>query len=306
MRGAANFFVFFLLICSLVFAIPGAEVEINKRNVTLGEDLNYTVNFDINFLKGRSLNFVENFSDNTALVVLSQNYFQTEKQIKKSYQLSFFELGIQKIPTLTIIAGTENIVFTPLTINVVSAFDRQGTRDFILNFKPQENIRLKWWNYLAVLIIIGAIVTAIFKFREKLNKKPTAKEEQEQLKLNAYQLALQKLQALQSENVWQKDLKEYCFRLSFIMKEYLSSVFDFPFLESTTYEIKSKLPDYLSKENTDALYSYFISLDPVKYANNSLSPSEAKGKIKLTESLLELIEEYLKQQKEPDNELQSF
>ena len=102
--------------------------------------------------------------------------------------------------------------------------------------------------------------------------------------------ALRKLAKLEGSELWLTELKSFYFQLSTIMKTYLSSRLNYPFLEETTYEIRQSLPQYVSRELAQTVYSFFVTLDPVKYAHHLPSANQSRGLITQARELMDEVE----------------
>jgi hypothetical protein len=114
---------------------------------------------------------------------------------------------------------------------------------------------------LLILIIVGCIIFLIVN-RKKRPVVVSAKP------LLPHERALQKLVALQQQQLWQKgEVKLYQSELTFIIREYLESRFHIPALESTTEEIVQNLRKAnLDERWRDRLQELLVNADLVKFA----------------------------------------
>jgi len=119
-----------------------------------------------------------------------------------------------------------------------------------IEMKPIKDIlREGWhwldfkWLYIAVLVI-ALVIFLITRPKRKLKKE---KKEQEKIiiKLPAHEIAFEKLEALRSEELWQRgEIKMFQTELSYILREYLENRYEIPALESTTGDIVKDLKQH--------------------------------------------------------------
>jgi hypothetical protein len=111
------------------------------------------------------------------------------------------------------------------------------------------------------------------------------------LPLSPYEAALARLTLLEQRTYPTKeDQKQLMFTLSHIIREYLELRFARPFMEETTYEIAISLPQFIPIDVSDEVLAFLRLLDPVKYADDTLSANELKGRMTLTRELLVKLE----------------
>lgn len=117
----------------------------------------------------------------------------------------------------------------------------------------------------------------------------------------AHEIALNKLKALESKQLWQTgQLKAYQSELTYIVREYLEKRFDVQALESTTAEIIRDLKqEDISSEHKELLADMFSMADMVKFA-------KATPPLDIQSQLLDKAEKFVSSTKkviiaEPDN-----
>jgi hypothetical protein len=170
------------------------------------------------------------------LVVTS---FDTGFQVIPPIQFKVFETGSPNFD----IRETE-----PLLITVSSvAVDLQAE---IKDLKPIMSAPYTLRDFLPwILLGLGIALLALlgwFYYQSRKKKKPLIKLTLRQPKA-AHILALELLEALKSEQLWQKgQIKEYYSRLTDILREYFDARFDVNAAEMTSDEILSAMKNHLS------------------------------------------------------------
>ncbi len=187
--------------------------------------------------------------------------------------LTSFEAGQYSLPPFVIEftrnGETESTKTGPLALEVATIEVTDSTQ---LNpIKPIVEEPRTLEDNLPYLIAIAAILLLIglvFLIRRLTRKKEVPPPPPVILK--PHEIALQKLQALKEEKLWQKgEIKEYQTELTFIIREYLENQFHVPALESTTDEIIASLKKKkLESDWLDRLRKLFQNADLVKFAKS--------------------------------------
>jgi len=122
-----------------------------------------------------------------------------------------------------------------------------------------------------VLLLIGVIVYYLLTRK----KKPVAVQQVE-IKRPSHEIALEKLQTLKAQKLWQKgEEKAYHSALSEIVREYLENRFRIVALEATTDEIVEKMRIFsIPKEQKIVLQEMLELADLVKFAKVKPLPDE--------------------------------
>jgi hypothetical protein len=138
---------------------------------------------------------------------------------------------------------------------------------------PYQIKEFAWWILAAVLLltlIIGYILYRRYK------KKNAVTEEKFKPKEPAHIWAMNELNKLEAEKLWQSDQhKKYYSRLSDIIRLYMEYQFDIYAMESTTDEIEKLISDIkLNKEHKNRLQETLQLADFVKFAKLTPMPDQ--------------------------------
>jgi hypothetical protein len=128
---------------------------------------------------------------------------------------------------------------------------------------------------LAGLFFIALIIGLIYYLSKKKNKQPIIIKKPKP-KIPAHRLALDELEKLKYEKLWQRDkIKEYHSRLTDILRVYIEDVFNIPAPEMTTWEIiRSFAGAKIEKSNLESLRIILELADLVKFAKYKPLPDE--------------------------------
>jgi hypothetical protein len=124
--------------------------------------------------------------------------------------------------------------------------------------------------WLLGIILIGAIVFLIIYAISRRNKNRPLFQRPPKPKLPPHVIALQELDKLKTEQLWQQDkVKDYYTRLTDIVRVYIEDRFSVPAMEQTTFEILSEFKGTGSQLDTktfDELQEILEVADFVKFA----------------------------------------
>ena len=125
-------------------------------------------------------------------------------------------------------------------------------------------------DYYHLMVIAAAILGLLliwFLWTKTRNRKTEVVQEEEIIK-PAHVIALNKLNGLKEEELWQKgQIKEYQSKLTFAIREYLENRYDIQALESTTDEISRELKKHdFAGDDEMALKEILQVADLVKFA----------------------------------------
>jgi len=139
---------------------------------------------------------------------------------------------------------------------------------------PYTFAELLPWILLLLGLALGTGLVLYFLNQRKKNRPvfaPRAK-----VKLPPHEIALQALEELKNEKLWQKGLiKEYYTRLTDILREYIEVRFNIRAIELTTWEILQSFKNStISKSDKEMLSEILELADLVKFAKALPVPSE--------------------------------
>ena len=171
--------------------------------------------------------------------------------ITSEYLVSSYDSGFYYIPEFVFETASQKVTSNPigLTVNTVQVNEQtddiHAEKDIMS--APFSWIELAQWSGigLAIILIIAIIVLLLMRFVFK--KKVTIIPEEPEVILPAHVVALEKLEQIKTEKIWQQgQIKQFYTQLTDVIREYLSRAYSINAMEMTTDEIVA-----LVKKNKD-------------------------------------------------------
>lgn len=201
----------------------------------------------------------------------------------KTLYITSFDSGYWAIPPFKFIVNsdTTGVLSNSLLLSVGTV--AVDTTLAIKDIKPPYDESYTWIDWLkdhmyvvyGALAAILAVVVAIYLIRH-FRKVPPPLLEVEVPKIPAHIIALEKLDKLRSEKLWQEGkLKLYHTTLSEIIREYVENRFKIQAMEQTTDEILYGFRNVAIDEDSKAQLKKLLMLsDMVKFAKEQPLPNE--------------------------------
>ena len=128
-----------------------------------------------------------------------------------------------------------------------------------------------WYMAIACAVLFAPfLLLLIYLVKRIRDNKPIIRKVKVEPKLPPHQLAMQEIERIKSEKVWQKgQSKEYYTELTDAIRTYIKNRFGFNALEMTSSEIIDKLLQMNDKDAISDLRSLFQTADLVKFAKHS-------------------------------------
>lgn len=226
---------------------------------------------------GDTLNKMEIISfDKIDTTIIGENVLFTQTIVASAY-----DSGVYKIAPIAVYFTNENqtadSVLTAeyeVSVTTVSIDTSKAIKPIKAPLKVAYEWReFVWWIVAAVALI--ALAVAYFLYR-KYRKKPQKTEEKPKPKEPAHIWALNELQKLEAEKLWQNDEhKKYYSRLSDILRSYLEYRYDVLAMESTTDEIADLLSQLsINNELKNRLLETLHLADFAKFAKMTPIPEQ--------------------------------
>ena len=128
-----------------------------------------------------------------------------------------------------------------------------------------------WYGLMACgALIIPIGILLVYLIMRFFDNKPIIRKVKVEPKLPPHQLAMQEIERIKNEKVWQKgEPKEYYTELTDALRTYIKDRFGFNALEMTSTEIIDKLLEMKDKEAISDLRELFQTADLVKFAKHN-------------------------------------
>jgi hypothetical protein len=194
-----------------------------------------------------------------------------EGSIQQSILMTQFEAGRYEIGNLPAILQRSNGVLDTLVSNTLMLQVNTIEVDTAQAIKPIKKIKslpFPWKDFIKNLAlwlipILLIVLLVLWYFLRKKDIKLF--KEKPKTMLDFYHEALDQLQELENQKLWQNDkVKEYYLGLSEILREYMEGRFGIHAMESTTDEIKENL--FLNDGLKDKVSEILVQADLAKFA----------------------------------------
>ena len=237
------------------------SVKIDKDTMLIGDHL--LLSLSLQYDNGQQA-FLPELVDSISVFDIIETYPSDtlNNTISKDYLLTQFNAGRYSIGGLPALIMQSNGQIDTITSNalelIVNTVEVDTTQAF-KPIKPVKSLPFPWKQFfkklglilLPILIIIALIVLYILRKKQyKIFK------EKPKTMLDYYEEAIDKLQQLENQKLWQNDkTKEYYLGLSEILRAYVEGRFGVQAMESTTDELKESLflEDGLKKKLLEVL-----------------------------------------------------
>lgn len=194
--------------------------------------------------------------------------------LEKNVVLTSFDSGAYVVPEIpvSLVHGngtTENLYTNSIPLTVLTIPIESDS----LQLAPIKDIDREEFTFQDALpfILVGAgiILAGLLIWWFFIKKHDARAADQPVVIRPAHEVALDKLEALEKEQLWQKGkVKDYYSVLTFIAREYLENRFRIPALENTTGEIVRMLRSFpeIDQNLSNTLREILTSSDMVKFA----------------------------------------
>lgn len=194
--------------------------------------------------------------------------------ITQEYTVTSFDSALYYLPPMKVIVDSKPYLSKALALKVYSIPVDTLHPDQFFGPKTVMQAPFAWedW-YVAiacVLLFAPLLLLLIYLVKRIRDNKPIIRKVKVEAKLPPHQLAIQEIERIKNEKVWQKGLsKEYYTELTDAIRTYIKNRFAFNALEMTSTEIIDKLLEMEDKEAIKDLRELFLTADLVKFAKHN-------------------------------------
>lgn len=199
--------------------------------------------------------------------------------VTQEYTVTSFDSALYYLPPMNVTVDGKEYKSKPLALKVYSMPVDTLHPDQFFGQKPVMNPPFVWsdWYGLIVssILILPILVLLIYLVLRLRDNKPIIRKIKVEPKLPPHQLAMQAIERIKGEKIWQKGLsKEYYTDLTDALRVYIRDRFGFNALEMTSSEIIDRLMEINDKEGLADLKVLFQTADLVKFAKHDPQMNE--------------------------------
>lgn len=194
--------------------------------------------------------------------------------ISQEYTITSFDSALYYLPPMVVDVDNKKYTSNALALKVYSIpVDTLNPEVFFGQkevMKP-EFVWEDWYGLIACsLILIPLLILLVYLIMRIKDNKPIIRKVKVEPKLPPHQAALQQIERIKTEKVWQKgDSKEYYTQLTDTIRTYIRDRFGFNALEMTSSEIIERLLEDNDKNALKDLKELFQTADLVKFAKHN-------------------------------------
>lgn len=196
--------------------------------------------------------------------------------ITQEYTVTSFDSALYYLPPMEVTVDNQKYRSKALALKVYSVdvpLDPENPEQF---FGPKSVMQAPfawedWYGFMAcAVLLVPFVLLLIYLVKRFFDNKPIIRKVKVEPKLPPHQLAMQEMERIKSEKVWQKgNSKEYYTELTDTLRTYIKERFGFNALEMTSAEIIEKLLEVKDKEAIADLRELFQTADLVKFAKHN-------------------------------------
>ncbi|MDR2395056.1 MAG: hypothetical protein LBD57_00285 [Endomicrobium sp.] len=275
------------IFCGNIYAQENISGYLNKNEIFIGDTVDFTVVAQLE--QDAQLSVNQNFIFD-GFDILSSNieHITSEKNIYKlHFKLLACKLGdifIDSIPVFFISSdGTNNLFFTPKTEIVVKGVLEQNGNYDIKDIKALKKIKVKTVYVLLIFTVIILVILCVYALVYSYINRPKL------VVIDPQTDALNKLSLLY-ENRNDIKVKDFYYKMSEILRIYVSEKYNFYALEMTTSEFLKKMKPLLPNSIAPLEFKKYLSVfNLAKYSSFTPNEAEIKRNYDFTKNLLELL-----------------
>ncbi|MDR1418141.1 MAG: hypothetical protein LBI80_03160 [Endomicrobium sp.] len=280
-------FVSFFVVFINIYADENISAYLDKSEILIGDILDFTVKAELEPNAQISANQNFNFDGFDIINSNIEHLVGKDNIYILKFKLLSIKTGniiIDSVPVFFINPdGTNNLFFTPKQdIVVKSVLDNNSNQD-IKDIKALQKIKLKvvYILLISIVVILTIIISYLFIFSWIRRPK--------NIIIDPKTKALNDLSLLYS-NRNNVDIKEFYYKMSEILRTYISKKYNFYTLEMTTSEFFKKTKSLLPSDiNVVEFKKYLTVFNLAKYASFTPNEVEIKKNYDFTKTLLEIL-----------------
>jgi hypothetical protein len=209
--------------------------------------------------------------------------------------ITSFQDSLFYIEPLPFTSGSDTIYSDALTLNVVQPFEIDSTDIAITDIKGIYRAPIWWWGIIRWVLLVFALALAgvgmhyLIEYIKRRNALQTEDATPEEPLLPAEVVALEKLNAIRDEKIWQKgQIKEYYTQLTDVIREYIARRFQVSSVEQTSDETLRDIRPLLTDKALYQQLSEMLRLaDLVKFAKWTTTPDENENALRSAYSFVQ-------------------
>jgi small nuclear ribonucleoprotein (snRNP)-like protein len=273
-----------------LYAQEIVTVSLNKDKAYVGDVVEFVV--EAQLPKNAQISAVQNFRlDDFEILKTNINRLPYDNNIYElKFEISAYKTGHLTIKPLTVFYinpdGTNNLFFTPeKSIEIQSLIADPKSAD-IKDIKSLKKLKIKGsFIVLIVVVFFFIVILAIYIGKD-------IKEERKKAKIIVLDVRTSSLNNLNDlyQNRTNLTTRDFYYKMSEILRTYISKQYKFDAMEMTTSEFFEKTKEFLPAQvNVNEFKNYLKIFNLARYADFMPNEKEIEDNYAFTKKLLELI-----------------
>ncbi|MDR2251431.1 MAG: hypothetical protein LBD98_01140 [Endomicrobium sp.] len=273
-----------------LYAQEIVTVSLNKDKAYVGDVIKFVVKAELP--KNAQISVVQNFKldDFEILKTDIKRLPSDNNNYELKFEISAYKTGHLTIKPLTVFYinpdGTNNLFFTPeKSIEIQSLIADHKSAD-IKDIKSLKKLKIKDSFIVLIVVVLFVIVMLAIYIGKDIRKE---KEKAKIIVLDERTSSLNNLNDLY-QNRTNLTTRDFYYKMSEILRAYISKQYKFDAMEMTTSEFFEKTKEFLPAEiNVNEFKNYLKVFNLARYANFTPNEKEIEDNYVFTKKLLELI-----------------
>lgn len=225
--------------------------------------------------------------------------------ITSEYLVSSYDSGFYYIPEQIFETATEKAFTNPLglTVNTVPVDENTDDINAEKNIMsaPFSWIEFAKWTGMGLAGVLVVVIVVLLLMRFVFNKKVKILPETPEVILPAHVVALQKLEQIKTEKIWQQgQIKQFYTDITDVIREYLENGYEINAMEMTTDEIVALVKKNKDLDEIRVVLKEMLELsDLVKFAK--FVPLENENETVVLNAFM-IVEKTTKEETAPDTQ----
>ena len=289
-----KFFIFCVSVvincCIFLYAQEVVTVSLSKDKAYVGDVFEFVVKVELP--KNAQISVVQNFRlDDFEILKTDIKHLPSDNNsYELKFEISAYKTGNLTIKPLTIFYinpdGTNNLFFTPeKSIEIQSLIADPKSAD-IKDIKSLKKLKIKGSFIVLIVVVFFFIVMLAIYIGKDVRKE---RKKSKIIVLDGRASSLNNLNDLY-QNRTNLTTRDFYYKMSEILRTYISKQYKFDAMEMTTSEFFEKTKEFLPAEvNVNEFKNYLKVFNLARYANFTPGEKEIEDNYAFTKKLLELI-----------------
>lgn len=262
--------IIILILCQIGSGVVGqVKLTVSTTEALIGDPLTLNVEFPLpGGTKWANEDVIPADTVPAIQVLRAGEMAQKGQSVQKSWEIAVYDTGYVRIPSMMIVLqqgpAMDTFFSNDVPLRISGVTDSTGMAPIkTIIYEP-----VAFEDYLPYILgVLGLLVLGGAAYWWSKRPRVEVVEEDVVVERPAHELALEELENLKAQNLWQQgNVKEYHSKLNIILRRYLERRYRIATLESTTREVSTMLKPILSEQQYGDMMQMLQLEDLIKFA----------------------------------------